>query len=101
MRPAEKLQLKAATILPLVELARSKQNPINRGHWAQYLYRPPPAGTTAYDTKLFNLYLSMGGWVGIGHCLVGGGDMETTSLFCHSESFCATVQVKQDILMRQ
>ncbi len=27
--------------------------------------------------------------------------MEATSLFCHSESFCATVQVKQVILMRQ
>jgi hypothetical protein len=34
----------AAKILPLVGLARSKQDPINRGHSAQYLYRPPPAG---------------------------------------------------------
>ena len=46
MRPADKLQLKAAAILPLVGLARSKQDPINRGHGAQYLYRPPPAGAT-------------------------------------------------------
>ncbi len=45
---ADKLQLKAATILPLVELARSKQDPINRGHGAQYLYRPPPAGANIY-----------------------------------------------------
>ncbi len=37
VRPADKLQLKAATILPLVGLARSKQDPINRGHGAQYL----------------------------------------------------------------
>ena len=44
MRPADKLQLKAATILPLVGLARSKQDPINRGRGAQYLYRPPPRG---------------------------------------------------------
>ncbi len=43
MRPADKLQSKAATIIPLVGLARSKQDPINRGHGAQYLYRPPPA----------------------------------------------------------
>ena len=32
---ADKLHLKAATILPLVGLARSKQNPINHGHCAQ------------------------------------------------------------------
>ncbi len=44
VRPADRLQLKAATILPLVGLARSKQDPIDRGHGAQYLYRPPPAG---------------------------------------------------------
>ena len=31
----------AAKILPLVGLA---QDPINRGHGAQYIYRPPPAG---------------------------------------------------------
>jgi len=36
--------MKAATILPLDGLAKSKQDPINRGHGAQYLYRPPPAG---------------------------------------------------------
>jgi hypothetical protein len=38
--------VKAAKILPLVGLARSKQDPINRGHGAQYLYRPPPAGAS-------------------------------------------------------
>jgi hypothetical protein len=32
VRPAAKLQLKAATILPLVGLPRSKQAPIDRGH---------------------------------------------------------------------
>jgi hypothetical protein len=36
--------VKAAKILPLVGRARSKQDPINRGHGAQYLDRPPPAG---------------------------------------------------------
>ena len=36
--------VKAAKILPLVGHARSKQDSINRGHGAQYLYRPPPAG---------------------------------------------------------
>ena len=36
--------VKAAKILPLVGLARSKQDPISRGHGAQYLYRLPPAG---------------------------------------------------------
>ena len=35
--------VKAAKILPLDGLARSKQDPINRGHGAQYLYRPMPA----------------------------------------------------------
>ena len=34
--------VKAAKILPLVGLASSKQDPINPGHVAQYLYRPPP-----------------------------------------------------------
>ncbi len=43
VRPADKLQPKAATILPLVGVARSKQDPINRGHSAQCWYRPPPA----------------------------------------------------------
>ncbi len=38
MRPADKLQLKAATILPLDGPARSNHGPINRGHGAQYLY---------------------------------------------------------------
>ncbi len=36
--------VKAAKFLPLDGLARSKQGPINHGHGAQYLYRPPPAG---------------------------------------------------------
>ncbi len=49
MRPADKLQSKAATILPLVGLARSKQDPINRGHGVQYLYRPPAAGANIFD----------------------------------------------------
>ncbi len=31
VHPADKLQLKAAAILPLVGLATSKQDPINRG----------------------------------------------------------------------
>ena len=30
--------------ISLVGLARSTQDSINRGHVAQYLYRPPPAG---------------------------------------------------------
>ena len=46
MRPADKLQLKAATITPFDGLARFKQDQINRGHGAQYLNRPPPAGAT-------------------------------------------------------
>ena len=35
VRRADKLQLKAAIILPLVGLARSKQDPVKRGHGAQ------------------------------------------------------------------
>ena len=41
VRPADTLQEEAAKFLPLVRLARSKQDPINRGHGAQYLHRPP------------------------------------------------------------
>ena len=37
LRPADKLQVKAAKFLPLVGLARSRQDPINRGHGVQYL----------------------------------------------------------------
>ncbi len=44
VRLAEKLQLKADIILPLVGLARSKQDPIYCGHGAQYLYRPCQPG---------------------------------------------------------
>ena len=36
--------VRAAKILPLVGLARFKQDPIKGGHSAQYLHRPPPAG---------------------------------------------------------
>jgi hypothetical protein len=35
----DKLQVKVAKFLPLIGLARSKQEPINREHGAQYLYR--------------------------------------------------------------
>ena len=41
MLPA--VQAKAAKILPLVGLARSKQDPIKCGHGALYLYRPAGA----------------------------------------------------------
>ena len=51
MRPAGNLQLKAAIILLLIALARSKQDPIDRGHVAQCLYRPPPAGTSRRYTN--------------------------------------------------
>ena len=39
---ADKLQVKAALILHLLD-ARSKQDPIDRGHGARYLYRALPA----------------------------------------------------------
>jgi hypothetical protein len=39
----DKLHVKAATFLSLVRLARSKQDPINRGHRAQCQHCPPPA----------------------------------------------------------
>ena len=41
---ADKLHVKATKILPLVGLARSKQDPINHRHVAQFSNRPPPAG---------------------------------------------------------
>ncbi len=40
VRPADKLQLKAATILPLVGLARSKLDPSKHGHRAQHYTAP-------------------------------------------------------------
>ena len=45
--------VKAAKNLPIVGLTRSKQDPINRGHGAQNLYRAPPAGAnnTSSDTQ--------------------------------------------------
>ena len=46
MHPADKLQLEAATILPLDGPARSNQGPIKYGHGAQYLYCSPPAGAS-------------------------------------------------------
>ena len=61
VRPADKLQLKAATILPLVGLARSKQDPINRGHGAQYLYRPPASrGRVFVYSELFKGLITSG-----------------------------------------
>ncbi len=38
----DKLQIKAQQIIPLVGLARSKQDPTNRAHVARY-FIPPPA----------------------------------------------------------
>ena len=52
---ADKLQVKADRLLPLVGLARSKQDPVSSGHSAQHLYRPPPAGAsdaTSLDNNL-------------------------------------------------
>jgi hypothetical protein len=43
---ADKPQVKAAKILPLAGLTKSKQGPINRQHGTQYLYRPTPAAIT-------------------------------------------------------
>ncbi len=54
VRPANKLQVKAAIILPRDGLTRSKQDPINGGHGAQYLYRPPPAGAYENDIQQKN-----------------------------------------------
>jgi hypothetical protein len=45
---ADKLQVKADTILPLIRLARSKEGPTNRGQCPPYLYCPPPAGARSY-----------------------------------------------------
>ena len=36
--------MKAAKLLPLVGLARSKQDPVNRENSAQLLFQAPPAG---------------------------------------------------------
>ncbi len=41
VRPADNLQLKAAIILPLLGLARSKQDPIKRGHPTRLLCENP------------------------------------------------------------
>jgi hypothetical protein len=51
VHPADKLQEKAAKLLPLVGIARSKQDPINCGHGAQYLYCCPPAGANNLGSR--------------------------------------------------
>jgi hypothetical protein len=44
--------VEAAKILP-VEFPRSKQDPINRGHITQYLYRPPrQPGLGVYSSQI-------------------------------------------------
>ena len=53
-RVCRRAAVKAAKILPLVRLARAKQDPINREHGAQYLYRPPPAGAEVEYWKTHN-----------------------------------------------
>ena len=54
--------------LPLDGLARSKQDPINRGQGAQYLYRPPPAGANLEYSPAQNLSACTSKW-GRQHCL--------------------------------
>jgi hypothetical protein len=41
---ADKLHVKAANILPLVGLARSKQDPVNNGHGSQFHTGPRQPG---------------------------------------------------------
>ena len=65
VRPADKLQLKAAILLPLVGLARSKQDPINRGRGAQYLCCPPPArASMLYVNVIFRSLMTVHEQVG-------------------------------------
>ena len=40
-------------MLPLVALARSKQDSVKRGHGALYLCRPPPAGALEVSNALW------------------------------------------------
>lgn len=47
VRLQTKLHVKATKMLPPVGLARSEQGPVSRGHGAQYLHPPPPAGATS------------------------------------------------------
>ena len=44
VHPADMLQEKATKLLPLFACARIKQDPINRGHGAQFSHCPPPPG---------------------------------------------------------
>ena len=46
--------VKAAKFRPLVRLARSKQDPINRGHGAQFLHSPPPARAKCQKRGMIN-----------------------------------------------
>ena len=43
---ADKLQVRAARIIPFVGFAKPKQNSITGGHGAQYICRLPPAGAS-------------------------------------------------------
>ena len=56
MRPADKLQVKAAKLPPLDGLARSKENPINHRHGAQHLHRPRQPGPSLMKGKLPNTH---------------------------------------------
>ncbi len=51
VRPADKLQLKAATVL-LVGLARSKQDPINRGHHDEYRRQNTVNHASSFESAL-------------------------------------------------
>ena len=64
---ADKLHVKAAKFLPLVGLARSKQDPINRGHGAQNLYRPPPAGAIYYSIY-YSIYIAAAAYAWLACC---------------------------------
>ncbi len=58
VRPADELQtLKIATILPLVGVARSKQEPINRRHGAHYLKCILPAEVKFLST-MYNSFIN-------------------------------------------
>ena len=72
VRPADKLQVKAAKFLPLVELARSKQDPVNRLAWCSVVAPAPASQGPARTNKFCQIFtwdiLSLGRQLAICCC---------------------------------
>ena len=87
VRPADKLQVKAATILPLDGLARSKQDPIILWARCSVLYCPPSAGANILSAYRAPKIWTQQHMMAVQHSFIRDDPL------CSAQGLCRTHQV--------